>query len=80
MKYVGVGIVMALGFLFLPWWATYILGVLMLIFVPGYVPLIFIILLDFFSLPQEFPYASVIFLVFMGVSYVIKDRMFDGVV
>lgn len=80
MKYVIILLTMAAGFLFLPWWATYALAVVMLIFSMGYIPLIFTILLDFFALPQEFPYASVVFLGCMLVAYFIKDQMFDGVV
>tara|TARA_B100000745_G_scaffold300584_1_gene255526 strand:+ start:6576 stop:6818 length:243 start_codon:yes stop_codon:yes gene_type:complete len=79
MKYLITFIVMTIGFVFLPWWGTFFLGVLTLIYTQGHVALLFTILLDFYALPQEFPYASGIFLLLMVLAHIIKDRMFDGV-
>tara|TARA_B100000508_G_scaffold60333_1_gene47050 strand:+ start:100026 stop:100268 length:243 start_codon:yes stop_codon:yes gene_type:complete len=79
MKYLVTIVVMALGFIFLPWWGVFLLAAISLIYTKGYIALVFTILLDFFALPQEFPYASVTFLVLMLLARTIKDRMFDGV-
>jgi len=79
MKYLIAFSIMAASFVFLPWWGVFVLGVMFLVYVPGYIPLIFMILLDFYALPQEFPYVSGIFLVLMLAAHAIKDRMFDGV-
>lgn len=79
MKYLITAVVMALGFIFLPWWGVFVLGIVSLIYTQGHIALLFMILLDFLALPQEFPYASGIFLVCMVLAHVIKDRMFDGV-
>ncbi|MBL1434502.1 hypothetical protein COB87_002980 [Candidatus Wolfebacteria bacterium] len=72
--------VMLASFIFLPWWGTYIIGVLFLMYTPGYIPLLFTVLLDFYALPQEFPYASISFFVLILFAHFIKERMFDGVV
>lgn len=80
MKYVGTALAMLLGFIFLPWWGTYALASATLLYTPGYVALFFSILIDFYALPHEFPIASVVFLLLMSIAYVIKARMFDGVV
>lgn len=71
---------MVLGFIFLPWWGTYTLALATLFFTPGYVALFFTILIDFYALPQEIPFASLSFLVLMSAVFSIKARMFDGVV
>jgi hypothetical protein len=70
---------MAASFVFLPWWGAFAIAVLLLAYTPGYMPLLFTILLDYYSLPQEFPYASVVFVALMLVAHVVKDRMFNGV-
>lgn len=79
MKYAISFCIMAVSFVFLPWWGTFVLAVLLLLYTPGYIALLFMILLDFYALPQEFPYASGIFVLCMLAAYVMKDRMFDGV-
>lgn len=79
MKYVLTALGMMLGFIFLPWWGTYTLAVATLFFMPGYIALFFTILIDFYALPQEVPFASIFFLVLMSIAHVIKARMFDGV-
>lgn len=79
MKHVITTVIMALGFVFLPWWGLFLIGLASLVYTQGHVALLFMVLLDFFALPQEFPYASGIFLLLMLVAHVIKDRMFDGV-
>jgi len=80
MKYIGTIFIMTLGFIFLPWWGTYTLAAATLFFMPGFVALFFTILIDFYALPQEIPFASLSFLVLMSLAHVIKVRMFDGVV
>jgi len=80
MKYIGTILIMTLAFVFLPWWGTYILAAATLFFMPGFVALFFTILIDFYALPQEIPFASLSFLALMSVAHVIRARMFDGVI
>ena len=79
MKYVISFLGMSISFIFLPWWGTYIIATLFLMYTKGYIPLFFTLLLDFYALPQEFPIASASFLLLMIVAYVLKDKILSGV-
>ena len=79
MKYIISFLGMSISFIFLPWWGTYVMAVLFLIYTKGYIPLFFMLLLDFYALPQEFPIASASFLGLMTVAYVLKERILSGV-
>lgn len=79
MKHVLSAVGMLASFIFLPWWGTYVIAVLFLAYTPGYVPLLFIILLDFFAIPQEFPFASLSFLGLMLLAMFLKERIFNSV-
>ena len=79
MKYAISFLGMSISFIFLPWWGTYTIAVLFLMYTKGYIPLFFTLLLDFYALPQDFPIASVSFLGLMVLANVLKKRILSGV-
>ena len=80
MRYVLVALGMILGFIFLPWWGTYALAIALLSISHGSIPLIFVLALDSVNMPFGIPYLSLSYGVAMVFVYLLKQRLFDGVV